>query len=258
MKKKLIWLLALYMAILNLHVYAEDNQSASLIISYYPSVQCGRYAEFTPDEDSQRQLLDLLANVSFIDMSHDSRAFPDYSEVSLGITLSYEGFTADLRTGGWIRRHENDGLGIWFAKDTSIADFVTNLLAEEGYELFSPAVLKPVVSAELSDGEYYTGQAHEPIVLNDPDKLEKLQNLIVCSTLADPSGCPFGYAKLVITDSEGTRFDLYPATDSCCRYFINGSFFSYDTSRGKENHDTNQVLFDLFGIEPFSYYHNWR
>lgn len=256
MKRTVTWLSVLFLTILSLCAYTEDEQEASLTIGCFPSDLCGRYAEFTPDEDTRRQLLGLLAGVDFIDMSHDNRAFPDFNEVSLGITLSYEGFTVDLRTGGWIRRHETDGLGLWFAQDTNIVDYVTNLLAEKGYEPFDPAVMKTIVSAELCDGEYTTGKAHESIVLRDPVKLEKLQNLLVHSTLADPSGCPFGYAKLVIIDSEGSQFELYPATDSCCRYFINGFFFSYDASRGDEEHDLSQILFDLFGIEPFDYYHN--
>ena len=37
---------------------------------------------------------------------------------------------------------------------------------------------------------------------------------------------------------------------------MNGTFFNYDSSDGDEKHDTNQVLFDLFGIVPIEYYHN--
>ena len=170
--------------------------------------------------------------------------------------MSYDGFTADLRTGGWIRLHENDGLGIWFAKDERIASEATNLLAEYGYESFNPSAIKRIVSAELSDGEYYNGGTHDAIVLTDTAILEKLQKLIESSTTADPSGCPFGYAKLVITDSEGVQLVLYPATDSCCRFYANGYFFSYDAESGTDNHASNQILFDLFGIEPLDYFHN--
>ena len=258
MKKTIVGLLALLLVILSIHVYAEEDQKASLTIGYFPTDLCGRYTEYTPDEDIQQQILDLLSDIDFIDMSNDSRAFPDYREVSLGISLSYDGYTADLRTGGWIRRHENDGLGIWFAQDERISGQVIDLLAKYGYEPFNPSAIKHIVSAELSDGEYYTGQAHDSIVISDPVKLENLEALIACSALAEPSGCPFGYAKLVIIDSEGSRFELYPATDSCCRYFINGSFFNYDTKSGSDNHDSNQILFDLFGIEPFDYFHNVR
>ena len=256
MKKAITLFSILLLVMLYLPASAEDAPKAPITIEYYPSDMCGRYAEFVPDEDAQRKLLDLLENANFIDMSHDFSAFPDLAEVSLGITLSYEGYTAYLRTGGWIRRLENDGLGIWFAQNTDIVDTVTELLTGHGYEPIDPAAIKPVVRAELCDGEYYTGQPHEPIVISDPASLKKLEGLITGSTLSEPSGCPFGYAKLIIIDADGTQYELYPATDSCAQYFINGTFFNYDSSVGDEKHDTNQVLFDLFGIVPIEYYHN--
>ena len=253
MKKTLVWLSAMLL-ILSITACAEDSRAA-LTIGWFPLEACGRYSEFVPDEDTQNRLLELLADADFIDWSHDDRAFPDYKEVSLGITISYGGFRAELRTGGWIRRSEIDGLGIWFAQDKKLIDLVTELLAGYGFEQFDPFGVKTIVSAQLCDGPYYSGKAHEPIVLSDPDKLEKLTKLICSSRLAEPSGCPFGYAKLVLTDSEGAVYELYPATDSCCRYFINGYFFSYDASRGDDKHDTNQILFDLFEIEPLNHYH---
>ena len=258
MKKTFVLLSALFLVVLSLHACAEDDQGAALTIGCFPPESCGRYAEFVPDEDTQNRLLDLLTNIDFIDWSHDDRAFPDYKEVSLGISISYNGFNADLRTGGWIRRGEIDGLGIWFAQDKELVDLVMELLSGYGFELFDPSEVKPIVSAELCDGPYYSGKAHEPIVLSDQAELEKLQKLVGRSKLSEPSGCPFGYAKLIINDSEGVRYELYPATDSCCQFFINGYFFNYDPSHGDDKHDTNQTLFDLFGVEPMNYYHNLR
>lgn len=254
MKKTMIPAAVLLLAMLVLPACAEDT--ASIAIGYFPSDKCGRYAEYVPDEETQRQLLDMLEAADFIDWSHDDRAFPDYAEVSSGITLSYNGFTADLRTGGWIRRHEDDGPGVWFTQNESISAFVTDLLAEHGYNPFDPAKINPIVRAELWDGKYYTGEAHETIVITDPAKLEMLETIITRSIQSEPSGCPFGYAKLVLIDADDGRYDLYPATDSCARYYMNGSFFSYDSSLGEKNHDTNQVLFDLFGIDPFDYFYN--
>ena len=94
MKKVLVLLTALILAACYLPGNAEDVQSAAVTIGYYPSNLCGRYEEYIPDEDAQRQLLDMLRGAGFIDWSHDDRAFPDYAEVSLGVTLSYDGFTA--------------------------------------------------------------------------------------------------------------------------------------------------------------------
>ena len=258
MKKVMILFAALILAACFLPGNAEDVQSAAVTIGYFPSNLCGRYGEYIPDEDTQRQLLDMLHSADFIDWSHDDRAFPDYAEVSLGVTLSYEGFTAHLRTGGWVRRLEDDGLGIWFAQDGNIAEFVTGLLAGRGYDPFEPAGIKHIVRAELWDGEYYSGEAHEPIVISDPTRLATLEKIVARSTQSEPSGCPFGYAKLVLIDDDGSQYELYPATDSCAQYFVNGSFFNYDTSTGDEKHDTNQVLFDLFGIFPTDYFHNVR
>ena len=258
MKKVLILFAALILAACNLPGLAEVVQPASVTIGYFPSDLCGRYEEYIPDEDTQRQLLDMLHGADFMDASRDDRAFPDYAEASLGFTLSYEGFTAYLRTGGWIRRLEDDGLGIWFARDESIAEFVAGLLAEREYDPFEPAGIKSIVRAELWDGEYYSGEAHEPVVISDPARLETLERIIARSTQSEPSGCPFGYAKLVLIDAEGGQYELYPATDSCAQYFAGGSFFNFDTSTGDEKHDTNQVLFDLFGIFPTDYFHNVR
>lgn len=257
MKKTIIWLSAMFLTVFLLNACGEVDSAAALTVGYFSSEAGVKYTELVPDEEMQDRLLALLADIDFIDWSHDDRAFPDYKEISLGISVSYGGFSADLRTGGWIRRSEIDGLGIRFAQDEAFIGLVTELLAEYGYELFEPETVKPIVCAELCDGANYTGKAHEPIVLTDPDKLEKLTGLIGSSRLAEPSGCPFGYAKLVMTDSEGTVYELYPATDGCCRYFISGYFFNYDTSRGDDKHDTSQILFDLFEFDPMTYYHDF-
>ncbi|MCR4577424.1 MAG: hypothetical protein K5784_05915 [Clostridiales bacterium] len=253
MKKTLVWLSALLL-ILSLTACAEGSRAA-LTIGWFPPEACGRYSEFVPDEDTQNRLLELLADADFIDRSHDDRAFPDYNEVSLGISISYGGFSADLRTGGWIRLSEIGTPGFWFAQDKAIADLVTELLAGYGFEPFDPSGIKTVVSAQLYDGPYFSGKAHEPITLSDPDKLEDLTRIIGISSLAEPSECLFGYSKLVMTDSEGSVYELYPATDGCCRFFINGCFFGYDASRGGDTHDADLTLFELFGIEPLSHYH---
>lgn len=110
--------------------------------------------------------------------------------------------------------------------------------------------------AELCDGPRYTGEAHEPLVIEDADRLAVLESLLRGAETCDASGCPFGYARLTLADGRGEEFTPYPATDSCARYYIGGMFFNYETRRGDENHSTNRALFDLFGIDPTNCFHS--
>lgn len=52
-------------------------------------------------------------------------------------------------------------------------DYVLNLLAERGYQPLNPDDLRnlKIVRTELCDGEYYTGEKHAPIIIEDTTKI---------------------------------------------------------------------------------------
>lgn len=237
------------------HAGAEGNDRA-LTISYFPAELCGRPDSFIPDETSQRKLLALFREIDFRNMSDLEAPFPDTAAAVCEVTLAYRGRTAYLRGDGWIRVIENEGLGLWLAQDARVMDAVLDILAERGYVPFDLEAVKQIVRAELRDGEYYAGEAHAPILVEDASRLAILDSLIHNAGLAESSQCPFGYAKLILTTADGREFALYPATDSCPRFFVNGSFYNYDANPEGEDHDTNQELFDLFGITATDYFHN--
>lgn len=255
MKEALALLLLTLLTLIPLPTLAEDDAEASLRVGWFPADRYGQYAEFIPDEYAARELTVLLNEVEFHDITDFTGTWPDKDAFSLGITLEYDGYYHDLRADGWIRTSEIDGLGLKYAQDARIMEYVMNLLSEKGYAPFDPEGLTVIVRAELCDGPRYTGEAREPLVIEDADQLAVLEGLLRSATPSDASGCPFGYAQLTLTNGKGNEFTLYPATDSCAQYYIGGSFFNYDTRRGDEDHNTNQAMFDLFGINPTDYFH---
>lgn len=255
MKRILAWLVLTVLTLLPLSVLAEAGAAASLRVGWFPPERFGQYDAFIPDEDAARELTALLDEVAFHDITDFPGAWPDKDAASLGITLEYGGYYHDLRGDGWIRASEIDGLGLKYAQDARVMACVMNLLSDRGYAPFDPAGLTAIVRAELCDGPRYAGEAREPMVIEDADRLAVLEGLLRVATPSDASGCPFGYARLTLTNGNGDAFTLYPATDSCAQYYIGGSFFNYDTRRGDEDHNTNQAMFDLFGINPTDYFH---
>lgn len=255
MKKGLQMIVLALLLFCCLHAGAEGNDRV-LTIGYFPAELCGRPDSFIPDKTSQRNLLALFREIDFRDMSDHDGPFPDTAAAVCEITLTYMGRTAYLRGDGWIRVIENEGLGRWLAQDGRVMDQVLGMLAERGYTLFDLESVKRIVRAELCDGEYYTGEAHAPILIEDAPSLATLENLISNAGLVESSNCPFGYAKLILATADGGEFALYPATDSCPRFFVNGSFYNYDANPEDEDHDANQALFDLFGITASDYFHN--
>ena len=255
MNKTIALLLLTLLTLISPSALAEGDADAALRLYYYPAEECGMYTEFVPDEDAGRELTALLDEVEFQEIVDFPGAWPDGDAPSLEITLEYDGYIYYLRDGGGIRAVQIDGLGLKYAQDASVADYVINLLSDKGYAPFDPESLTGVVRAELSDGARRADEAREPIVLEDSDQLAVLEGLIHGAATSDASGCPFGYAQLTLTTAEGEEITLYPATDSCAQFFAGGMFFNYDSRRGGENHDTNQILFDLFGIEPTEYFH---
>lgn len=237
-------------------VSAQAEDTPLLKIGYYPAELYGAYAEFIPDETAQIELYEMIRGLEVKDMRNNDGSWPDTEVASQELFIETDKYSVYLRGEGWIRIIQKEGLGLWIAQDSSVMDYVLSLLKDEnGYELFAIEKLHGIVRAELFDGEAYTGTAHEPILITDEEALTHLENLLSNAQPSAASGCPFGYAKLIITTADGYQYTLYPATDSCAMLFIDGSFFDYETNPNDENHDTNQELFDLFEIVPSDYYH---
>ena len=256
MRKMLLKLIVVFILVCNLTANAEGNMH-SLRISYFPAELCGRSDSFVPSETAQNELLALIDAIEFRNMTDYDGAWPDRAAPICEITLEYNGYTAFLRGDGWIRVNDAS-IGIWLAQDSRVMDYVLNLLAQRGYQPLDPDDLRnlEITRAELFDGEYYTGEKHAPIIIEDTAKLATLEAIICGAVLTESSGCPFGYAKLIVTTTNGNEYTLYPATDSCPRFFVNGSFFNYDAHIEDDFHDTNQELFGLFGIVAADYFHS--
>ena len=182
MRKMLLKLILVFILVCNLAANAEGNMH-SLRISYFPAELCGRSDSFVPSETAQNELLALIDAIEFRDMTDYDGAWPDRAAPICEITLEYNGYTAFLRGDGWIRVNDAS-IGIWLAQDSRVMDYVLNLLAQRGYQPLDPDDLRnlEITRAELFDGEYYIGEKHAPIIIEDTAKLATLEAIIRLDT----------------------------------------------------------------------------
>ena len=93
------------------------------------------------------------------------------------------------------------------------------------------------------------GNGHE-FSLNDPEKLNRLENMFKNASVEMPTGCPFDECYLSLTMQSGETWVVYPATDGCGIIKTSSDVFYRYSFGDDEVKDGNSELFwVLFGID---------
>jgi len=241
----------------------SQRPEAGLSIGFIPTESEGKTVYFAPDEEIQQNLVGLIQNVKEIrEMTDHTGGWPDefMDSMEYNISVNYGEYSLELRSEGWMRAFyqpaDYSKWREWMLRDEAVVNEVLNLLKERAdFELFDIRRIKGIVKAELQDGKFYGGTPHEPVVIDDEEKLAALEALLSDAEPTFASGCPFGLCRLVLTTEAGDEIILIPAADSCPVFYGDGIYFNYEPAetRNKEDGQGNEALFNLLGVSVENY-----